>query len=137
MSLLQFVILLLPAIVTSTPFNKGVPTLIQLDAYHGRSRFNSVAEPHGVSPFVRKGKTDSEKPLFQGMPGMGSKDNMDEAALRRKMVWENHIKKERPRKYPDQVLPLAQEVLKRARCNAMPFVQVKIVCVGYIVVSDM
>ncbi|XP_077329591.1 DAN domain family member 5-like [Lithobates pipiens] len=129
MSLLQFVILLLPAIVGSTPFNRGVPSLIQLDAHH-RARFNSKAEAHGVSPlaflnspFVRKVKTDSVKPLVQGMAGMGSRESMVEAALRRKMVWENHIKKEKPRTYPDQVLPLTWEALKRSRCDAMPFVQ--------------
>ncbi|XP_040202429.1 DAN domain family member 5 [Rana temporaria] len=130
MSLLKFVILLLPAIVTTAPYNKAGPTLLRLDTLHGRSRFSSKAEAPGVSPLaflnspvVRKGEADSEKPLSQGIQGRGSRDSMEEAAFRRKMVWENNIKKEKTRSHPDQVLPLAQEALKRSRCNAMPFVQ--------------
>ncbi|XP_018429967.1 PREDICTED: DAN domain family member 5-like [Nanorana parkeri] len=131
MFLLQFVILLLPAVVTSAPFdNEEGSTYIPMDFHHGRPRTSSVGGSNGVSPlaflnspFVRRGKADPEKPLFQGMLGMVSRDHMDEGALRRKVVWENTIKKEKTRSHPDQVLPIGQDALKRSRCNALPFVQ--------------
>ncbi|KAM5170039.1 DAN domain family member 5-like [Mantella aurantiaca] len=124
---LQVVILLLPAIVTSVPFNNEGSMFIRMGANHGRP---SHVDSHGVSPlaflnspFVRREQAGSAKPMLKGKFGMVSKDHMDEEALKRKMVWENAIKKEKAKSYTDQVLPLRQDSLKRSRCNALPFVQ--------------
>ncbi|NP_001037924.1 DAN domain family member 5 isoform 1 precursor [Xenopus tropicalis] len=51
------------------------------------------------------------------------REHMDEEALRRKLVWESAIRREKMRSHPDQVLPIGQDALKRSRCHALPFIQ--------------
>lgn len=130
--ILQLVILLLPSMVISIPLDhEDEQMFIPMDVHHGRSRRRTLPGSRDVSPlaflnspFVRRGHADPERPLFQGVLGNVPKDPMDEEALRRKKVWENAITKTRP----EQVLPIGHDSLKRSRCNALPFVQVKHLC---------
>lgn len=131
--MLLLLILLAASSVTSKPFLEDEGSaFISLDASHGRSQMTSVFGDHRVeplsflnNPFIRRDKTHSSsyKPVFQGMPRVPAKDHMEEGALQKKLVWENAIRKEKPRSHPDQVLPLGQDALKRSRCNALPFIQ--------------
>ncbi|KAM4749185.1 DAN domain family member 5-like [Rhinophrynus dorsalis] len=75
------------------------------------------------SPLFRLNQIRESQFAFNKIPGAGPRGQVDEEGLKRKLVWENAIRKERPRSHPDQVLPIGQDALKRSRCHALPFIQ--------------
>lgn len=141
--MLLLLILLAASSVSSAPFLEDEGSaFISLDTNHGRPQVTSVFGDHKVeplsflnNPFIRRDKINSYKPVFQGMPRVPAKDHMEMGALQKKLVWENAIRKEKPRSRPDQVLPIGQDALKRSRCNAMPFIQVSKLLLGLVYIS--
>ncbi|XP_056425089.1 DAN domain family member 5 [Hyla sarda] len=130
--MLWFLIILAASSVSSAPFleEEEGSGFTHMDSNQESPQMASVFGAHSVpplaflnNPFIRRDRTDSFKTISQNIQSVPSKDHMGEDAFRKKLVWENAIKKEKTRSRPDQVLPIGQDALKRSRCNALPFIQ--------------
>ncbi|XP_053321614.1 DAN domain family member 5 [Spea bombifrons] len=88
----------------------------------------STRDEHRIPPesflnslLFRRHRSDDS--ALNRIPESSALDHMGEEALRRKLFWERTIHKDRAKPYPDQILPIAQEALRRSRCEALPFIQ--------------